>query len=233
MFWQQRRTTMPMDMMPDEPTTEAGEKMQEISYKRRAPSRRSFPLPPRSSDPVPSYLNNSAWIYGFGYLPDGSPAESGEKVYDDLVERTRNLVNQLFGTTKAANQYLSVVMPEWKHPVRESLRKWTQPKRQRTSGNIGRLRTLNLHLLTHVGTLREHLMDIERELWVNLQISHDPRLSSTGSSARAQQRRRKLYARAKIEAKKKRLPPPKPNHTPVVLPARILAMLNDPGKVVT
>jgi hypothetical protein len=33
-----------------------------------------------------------------------------------------------------------------------------------------------------------------------------------------------------MEALKKRLPPPGPNYTPVVLPARILAMLKDPGK---
>jgi hypothetical protein len=133
---------MPMDMMPNERNTQASAETRVGGYsKGRVARKRSHPLPPQSSDPVLSYLNKSAWIYGFGYLPDGSPVENGEKVYEDLVERTRILVNQLFGNTKSAHQYLSVVMPEWKYPLRDSFKKWTAPKRARVGGNVGRLRT--------------------------------------------------------------------------------------------
>src|SRR5262249_40660971 len=120
-------------------------------------------LPPESSDPVLAYLHKSAWMYGYGYLPGGEPLESPEKVWQDIAERTRIFINQLSGSKRDAHRSLAAVAPTWKFPLRNSL------KRSRGKAPA-KIRELHLHMLTHIATLREHLTDLERELWVLLQL---------------------------------------------------------------
>jgi hypothetical protein len=115
------------------------------------------------------------------------------------------------------------VAPNWKFPLRNSL------KRSRGKAPA-KIRELRLHMLTHIGTLREHLTDLERELWVLLQLTHDPRLMTRGLSKSSLKHRKQKRRKAIADAKRNRLPVPQPNDVPVVLPARILAMLKDPSK---
>jgi hypothetical protein len=181
-------------------------------------------LPPESTDPVLAYLHRNAWMYGYGYLPGGSgELESPQQVWEDLAQRTRVVINQLFGSKRDAHRYLTAVAPKWRQPMRNSL------KRARSTAPA-KIRELHLHMLTHIGTLREHLTDLERELWVLLQLTHDPRLMPRGLSKSSLKHRKQKRRKAIADAKRNRLPVPTPNDVPVVLPARILSMLKDPGK---
>jgi hypothetical protein len=101
-----------------------GQKKQPKPFRNYKRERICDALPPESSDPVLAYLHKSAWMYGYGYLPGATgELESPEKVWEEPAERTRIIINQLFGSKRDAHRYLAAVAPTWRFPLRKSLKR--------------------------------------------------------------------------------------------------------------
>jgi hypothetical protein len=132
--------------------------------------RKSFalPLPRNPGDPVVKFVQRQAWLYALAEEPEpAKPAASPQEVLLELGARTARILSDLMG--QDAGQ-LGEALQMTAHHMRRGL-----APRNRT--DVIRTRVMQMGMLAHIGQVREHLNELERELWLTMQLAHDPRVA--------------------------------------------------------
>jgi len=134
---------------------------------------------PKTSGPVFEYLRRNMEQFGVGVLPDEWPvrpfADTGSREMLELHRDIMNIVRELYGD-KWQILVRSLGMDQktvhyLEHPTkRPDGRGWS------SSDRAGFLRNITLVSLIHVYNIIETAREIERELWVAMQRSHDIRI---------------------------------------------------------
>jgi hypothetical protein len=127
--------------------------------------------PDFSSDPVLAFIKRMSSSYTYGYLPDGSKLEDPATMRKDLAERTQALLD-ILGHSHARK--LAGTYPK---PMLDRL-----AAGKRGAGHhrhpVTATREILLALLRFTRGVHDYLNDCEREIWVLLQLTHDPRVAN-------------------------------------------------------
>lgn len=175
--------------------------------------RYSFDLPD-GLDPVLAYLKRNTWSYGIATLPDGERMETREELMAEAGRRTERIVAELCGDAPWVIGDL----------CNRSTRDFRNACRPQTGQHLDFLRDIQLATMVHIGVIREHLLDVERDLWITMQMVHDPRVTVFPKPGTARVRNIK-WREAVREAKRTgRKSPPVPVSN-IALPARMIARL--------
>lgn len=134
---------------------------------------------PKTAGPVFEYLRRNMEMFGVGVLPDEWPvrpyADTGSQEMLELHRDIMNIVRELYGD-KWQILVRSLGMDQktihyLEHPTkRPDGRGWS------SSDRAAFLRNITLVSLIHVYNIMETTREIERELWVAMQRSHDIRI---------------------------------------------------------
>ena len=130
-----------------------------------------------TSDPILAYMQRHMETMGLAYMPEDLGGENADAVRDRCLSMTQDAFRELAG-------------PHWDRATNLFALTTTSKnvlfgRTKMTPGNAHHIRIVQLALLTHIGGIREHLSDIERNLWVAMQHSHDPRISTHPSMAQS------------------------------------------------
>ena len=177
-----------------------------------------------SEDPVTMFLRRQAETYGLGYYPSEYGGKTAPEKLEDQRTKLIAIIRELFGPSWRV--FLGHVgFPE---KTAEYICGFdTRPKKNRKSDLAfpHHLRLAQMVLLTHISGIRETLNDLEREIWVLMQQSHDPELTGESAyhhrmaqTAKSRQSIREALGKVLIDIPK-----------PYFLPIRSLAMLNYPN----
>ena len=134
---------------------------------------------PKTSGPVFEYLRRNMEQFGVGVLPEEWPvrpyADTGSREMLELHRDVLSILKELYGDKwQILIRSLGVdqeTVHYLEHPTkRPDGRGWT------SSARAAYLRNITLVSLIHVYNIMETTREIERELWVALQRSHDIRI---------------------------------------------------------
>jgi hypothetical protein len=175
--------------------------------REKARWKRKKPLP---NDPISAFLIRSGYVMTLGQEYDGQPLKEPLQYFEHVRDRTLEMAFNILG--KRWRRQL-VEMGVSGVVMRQACGKKLIMKRQLSARS---LREVNLLLVAHCSTIRAVLDEYEKELWINLQMTHDPRIDIVPRQreARYNQSRRTLNS---LEAGK---PVPEPNLI-VRMPARL------------
>lgn len=149
-----------------------------------------------------------------GYLPDGDPTEAPEQIRQQLMNGVLRITDALFPIKERRGAVVGAVLG---YPNTDSRRIMAQ-KLLKQAHEPEYARALLQCYLTHISGIRDHLIDLERECWVLLQLCHDPRLYT-----RAKEQAMKSV-RARGMQPRRRLPMP---GRPVLLPSRVVKYMRN------
>jgi len=116
---------------------------------------------------VHAWLLRQAETYGLGYIPEDHGGQSPAEILAEVRKRTFNIIQELFGyhgRTFATKIGMSVLTMD--HVAGKKTSQMTPYH----------LRLCQLTLMQHINGIRQTLTDVERELWVTMQLTHHPQL---------------------------------------------------------
>jgi hypothetical protein len=128
----------------------------------------ALPLPRNPGDPVTKFVQRQAWLYALAEEPEpATPAASPQAVLLELGARTARILSDLMGQDAGQlGEALKMTAPH--------MRRGLAPRDKR---DVIRTRLMQVGMLAHIGQVREHLNELERELWLTMQLAHDPRIA--------------------------------------------------------
>lgn len=180
----------------------------------------TFPLQKTTRDPIERYIVQNAWLHTPAKLPDGVESLKPEEILAHCSHRTERILASLMGEN--AYQLAGMVGLS-----KNDFFYGVYPIRFR---DLARMRIIQVGMLAHLNTIREHLSDLERELWVAMQMAHDPRLTgkvTPRGAARRYTLKREKSGHLKRNDAYTLKPQPGNRPAPVFLPTRILAQLDE------
>ena len=198
-----------------------------------------------AANALTDYIRRAGQRYASGYIPTAEESErESREIVTEARERTLKILDALaygphnrFAMVKAMTGFKDLA-------VREILTgQSTNPNRNHASrrydATAPRLRTLQLALLATITGIREELHDFERELWIALQLTHDPSITRTEAAIK------KLH-KANLAKSRKLGKPRKPERErasdrpktwreqreqmAIVLPPRLMSQTPEPGE---
>lgn len=145
---------------------------------------------PLTDDPILKFIRTNFETMGMGYIPEDLGGKSLEQITEEIRERTVNTLENLYGR-------------EWRKLVKSagmSPTTWgyiAKPKTKRYASKTvanknTHLRLAHLVMLTHIASIRETLRDFEREIWILMQLAHDPRLGPEFETRRKSEARKRI-----------------------------------------
>lgn len=169
----------------------------------------------QTKDPILAFLRRQGETYGLGYVPTDLGGKTAAELLHELRQRTVNVIAQLYG--RHSENFMNSVGI-------------TKTTARHIYGSAEDCTTTSLHfrmghavLLAHIGSVRQTLTDLERELWVLMQLTHHPLLLRT-PTANQKMASRKLIAQQLAERNPNNLKLTKP----VLMPIRAQALINHP-----
>lgn len=119
---------------------------------------RTYPI-----DPVSAYIKEHGHAYTFGLMPDGDPMRPATGMLTYLLdgcERIRKALQPRGATTLGiVKQVQSEITPKTHITLRKRMEL--------------------IAYVAHIRGIKDQLNDLERECWVLMQVSHDPRIGRT------------------------------------------------------
>lgn len=107
--------------------------------------------------------------YGYGETPTHEPLASRQELLVEIRKRLRDITEYLYpGATFSDVARL--------HNFTRPLIEKALTNCKETLCGAETLRAVMLNYMVHIGGIRDSLVEVERELWVLLQLTHDPRL---------------------------------------------------------
>ena len=161
-------------------------------------------------DPVRGYIRRAGIRYLYEWTVDGGPLESPRDYYIETAHRAWELLLSLSvdGTPERAEELAGHLLG---YRLPDNL--FAEPSPTNTASpepsyeRVQVIRELLLKTLAHIQGIRDDLLDSERETWVLIQHTHDPRLdprlyqavpgtaSNPGSARKAHRDKRARAAR--------------------------------------
>ena len=175
----------------------------------------------RTADPLLGFLFRQAETYTLGYIPTGYGGKTGTEILEECRRETQELLTELFG-------------PRWNGFVRAAgMSQITLSHLKGHKNNRAtpyHLRICQLALLTHMGSIRAHVQDLERKAWVALQLTHHPLVDPSGRTDLPQARKDRARERVKADLGKPQTErrAVELHNTATLLPVRALASLKHP-----
>jgi hypothetical protein len=179
----------------------------------------------RTSDPVLGFLYRQAETYGLGYVPPSLGGQTAAEILKDCRERTQKVADSLYGPRWP--EYIKLVGID-----KQTIQHLTPGKMQRTNAATPKcLRLAQLSMMVHLQNVREQLNDLERELWVAMQLTHSPALSlKVGKVGRKQDALKKMKARIGENPNKSRtIELAESARAFSLMPLRAVGMVRDPS----
>ena len=162
-------------------------------------------------------MRRQAETYGLGYVPVEYGGMTTAEKMRDLQKRVCVHIRDLFGPSWRV--YIAHVgLPTSSIPYITG--------RQRLSpASVHHLRMAQMILLVHLGEIRERVHEVEREIWVEMQMTHDPNITgeSAYTSELAHVTRGRQHIREALGNAIKHIP------RPYFMPVRALSLLEYPN----
>jgi hypothetical protein len=173
----------------------------------------------KTTDPILGFVRRQAEAYGLGYVPTDLGGATKEQVFAELRTRTIDVLAQLFGPFYSNFLSQTGISKQTARQIQGAF-----PDGAQTHVHF---RIAQAMLLTHVNGIRQYLCDIERELWVLMQLTHHPLLNKvTNPTGRIGYRN--AEARKAIRNEIGNVRPHQRIHKPFLLPIRAQALINHP-----
>lgn len=137
---------------------------------------------PKTSGPIFEYIRRNMPNFGVGIIPDewpsrptqGTVAEECVQLHSDLMRVVRELYGDEWRALMRSIGCTHEMIKYLERPADVNTKNWRQARGAQES--IVHIRQVSLLSLVHIYNIMETLRELERELWVTLQRSHDTRL---------------------------------------------------------
>lgn len=137
----------------------------------------------KTDDPIQAWILRQAETYGLGYIPTEYGGQTADEILQECRQRTYRIIKELFGGHGRTFALQVGMHPSTMNHVIGNQTSHNTPMH---------LRLAQALLLQHIGGMKQTLCDVERELWVAMQLTHHPEIDPKTSLASVHNTRKRL-----------------------------------------